>query len=1122
MKELAWVLEEYLELALRGEAPEIQVWLDRYPELADDLAPALEALEILHGAGDPKSGQSLGEYRLLREIARGGMGVVYEAEQESLGRRVALKVLPFAAVLDERQLQRFRVEAQAAAHLHHAHIVPVYAVGRDRGVHYYAMQYVEGRSLAELTEELRTDRPNGSSSDPLATLSPGGSHLDRRFARNVARIGADAAGALHYAHEQGVVHRDIKPGNLLLDAQSQVWITDFGLARGRGDQSLTMTGDLIGTLRYMSPEQTRGQPADARSDVYSLGATLYEVLVLRPAFVGDDPQQVLADIGSREPPSIRSLNSTVPEEVETIIAKAMSKEPTERYVSAGELEADLRRFLENRPIVARPPSALDRIAKWTVRHRRALPFAAAGVLLVIVIFAVAVAQVADQRDVARDALAGERGQRTRAERNFQRSMDAVDRLLVTVDEELLRDVPHLERVRRDVLNQALAFQLELLDEAAEDAEVRFEVARTHIRVGRILELLGDAASGDHFAEAIRLLASLNGEDEQLRALARAHFLVGQSERRASRWKMAADALQESLSILDEIRQPVPQDVQAEAEALASRGEALALADKPDDALQALDGSIRAWARVRKTDATDPKARLGELHARQRRAHVRYNHGFDLEAWQSFEQLLPEYEALAEQHGDRPRYRLALARHLGDLANARRSQEKITAALDAQQAAVGAYEALVIDFPAVPSYRIQLIDAYAMLGRIRQRSSDVDGAFRAFDDARRVADTMLARFPETPSVLAAVAKQYSLQGDYYCSVNKRDEGDECRRRAIAILEKLTAICPDVPVYLAGLSWIRLQCAAESKAPWPEREPLYIAAARACREFLDRRPSRQVEFRLSQIVGVQGEGLLRSTDRKREAIALCREAASILERMLEGPAPAHYVRRNLGANRNKIGQILLEVDDPEAALDEFRAALTVMEEVNRNRPNDRETLLNLSLISGNQGTALDRLGESAAAQTMFERELQRMQEALDILPGNIDSIHYLVLAKMRMADRLIGADPARAERICEEIVRLCDAISAKEQTRPRAMTRRAMALARIARIRHEKHNETDRALELLAEAEENQRVALKIAHGNARHRGRLREILEQRVGVLEASGRAEALAETRKDLAAIRTD
>ncbi len=318
---------------------------------------------------------SLGDFAIVRVAGRGGMGVVYEAVQKSLQRRVALKVLPPAFADDPRRVRLFQVEAQAAAGLQHPHIVPVYLVGSEGELHYYAMQFIEGRTLAEVIAASTADTGGGDRLDPDLT-SP----------RMAAELGRQAALALQAAHEQGITHQDVKPSNLLVDDSGWLWVGDFGLARIGGQANPTFSGAVLGTLRYMSPEQASGARVvvDHRADVYALGATLYELITGQPAFDGDDRLELLRRIAGDEPRPPRRINFAIPRDLETIVLKAMAKEPGERYATALDLADDLDRFLQGRPILGRPPSAIDRAAKWARRNR-----SAAAAAMIVSIAAVA-------------------------------------------------------------------------------------------------------------------------------------------------------------------------------------------------------------------------------------------------------------------------------------------------------------------------------------------------------------------------------------------------------------------------------------------------------------------------------------------------------------------------------------------------------------------------------------------------------------------------------------------------------------------------------------------------------------------------------------------------------------
>jgi eukaryotic-like serine/threonine-protein kinase len=416
---LVEVLDAYMAAAAEGRAPTKTELLEKHPDLAGDLEACLASLEFIErasvaspfppvdsntseGSSDEPGIGTLGDFRLIAEVGRGGMGVVYEAVQLSLNRRVALKVLPFASAMDPTQLRRFHTESLAAAQLHHMHIVPVYSVGCERGVHYYAMQFIEGQTLAQVIAERRrpptlmgercpkgrigSDRDGSRFLSNNGSSSPGPSRGSREFFRTAASLGIQAAEALDHAHKLGIVHRDIKPANLLVDVQGRLWVMDFGLARLQGAMGLTMTGDVLGTLRYMSPEQALAKRAvvDHRADVYSLGATLYELVALEPAVDGRDRQEVLRKIAQEEPTPPRRHDPAIPRELETILLKAMNREPASRYDTAHGFADDLARFLKHEPIRARRPTALERAAKWSRRHPTVVASAVSGLLLVVV------------------------------------------------------------------------------------------------------------------------------------------------------------------------------------------------------------------------------------------------------------------------------------------------------------------------------------------------------------------------------------------------------------------------------------------------------------------------------------------------------------------------------------------------------------------------------------------------------------------------------------------------------------------------------------------------------------------------------------------------------------------
>jgi serine/threonine protein kinase len=555
--------QQYLRELEQGRRPDRQAWLARYPELVPALNECLDGLDLMHGAataikpiqeaestssGGLRPGVPIGDFEIVREIGRGGMGIVYEANQLSLGRHVALKTLPFAAGFDAKYLQRFRQEAQAAAQLHHTNIVPVYAVGCERGVNFYAMQLIDGQSLDRVIRQLRRDvglaSAESTSADAtisrslvhsfsdvpptealedagtpnVASSSVSGKSCYRADAetisqlsadlstecnktgvyRTMARLMAQAAEALEHAHQHGIIHRDVKPANLLVDVRGNLWITDFGLAHLHGEQNLTKTGDLLGTIRYASPEQLSGQRVvlDHRTDLYSLGATFYELITLRPVFSSPTRHGLWHQILNQEPVAPRSFDRSIPRELETILLKLLGKSPSERYGSAQEAADDLHRFLRDEPILARPPNSLERLRKWGRRHPSYL------IATVIVMFATMVLSgvsnwfIAQANSRTRAALDAERVRAEEAEHNFLQAREAVDYMIQISKTELADRMP-LQPIQKRLLETAAVYYQGFIAQYRDNPARNAELLAVQQGLKRVLDDLSVMEGASH-------------------------------------------------------------------------------------------------------------------------------------------------------------------------------------------------------------------------------------------------------------------------------------------------------------------------------------------------------------------------------------------------------------------------------------------------------------------------------------------------------------------------------------------------------------------------------------------------------------------------------------------------
>jgi serine/threonine protein kinase/Flp pilus assembly protein TadD len=893
---LAELVESYLARLQAGEAIDPNDFVAEHPEHAERLARLLPALELMddlrRSSIHPGSGLSLtpvlmeapgvtpglvGDFQIVREVGRGGMGVVYEARQISLDRRVALKVLPLAAAMDPRQLQRFQLEAKAAACLHHTNIVPVHAVGCERGVHYYAMQFIEGQTLAAIIGELRAleasregeppgepplkmarteprppgiaegdlasrlangelapaepspsprageggpkGRMRGGSGDagvgrnppdpapPSATGTPPSGPLSstptrsRAFFRTVADLGIQAAEAIEHAHGLGVVHRDIKPANILIDHRGTLWITDFGLARLRNDSGLTMTGDLMGTLRYMSPEQAMGRAVDIdhRTDIYSLAVTLYELMTRRPAITGRDRQEVLREVAHEEPTPPRRLEPVIPRELETIVLKAMAKEVAGRYQTAQDLADDLRRFLEHKPIQARRPSLVEQTAKWISRHRMVVTTAFSFLVLAVVTLAISTVLIARQR--------------REAEKRRDEARQAVDDMYTGVAEEWLAQKAALEPVQRAFLQKALDYYQRFAGEQSADPKVRLKTAMAYRRVGEIQQKLGyssEAETAHRRALAIieELAPSSPPAPQYQSELATSHGSLGRLLFQTGHHAAAEPLLRRAIALLEKLAADSPSEPRYQSQRAGLHnhlGYLLSRSGRPGEAEQQYHQAIALNEKLvadfpasprYQGDLADSQINLGLLLSEM---------GRRVEAEPAYRRTIALLEKLATDSPSVPQYRLSLARSHANLGVLLRETDHRGQAEHEYRRAIVLLEKLVADSPSVPHYRNFLALAHSNLSALledAERWADAESAARR---ATELYSKLVADSPAVPDYQSNLAAVYLNLGKVLDNTHHDAEAEHAYRQAIALEEKLASESPSVPRYRSLLGW-----------------------------------------------------------------------------------------------------------------------------------------------------------------------------------------------------------------------------------------------------------------------------------------------------------------------------
>ncbi len=853
--------DEFVLRYRQGDNPSVDEYASTYPDLAAEierLFPTILAMEQLKRQSATSSGEladiqssqpeRLGDYRIVREIGRGGMGVVYEAEQQSLSRRVAVKVLPPQVLPNSKQYQRFRREARTVARLHHSNIVQVLGVGEQDGLHYFVMQLIRGVGLDAIVDHLKnpdsangvqpgeesdadfsatdaaramlSDRLSGditfsdsgrlsdserindtqASSDTTGSQSPASdapsfrdapeshagmmtdaSRLDtkrenkpppenegvadppvrvnRDYWKSVARIGAQVADALQYAHSQNIFHRDIKPGNLLLDARGVVWVTDFGLAKALAHDDVSQTGDIVGTLRYMAPEQFNGR-CDARSDVYSLGLTLYELVTLCPAFDEEDKHKLIQQVTQHEATPPSKLKPGVPRDLETIILKALARDPLHRYQSADDLAGDLHRFLENRPIRARRINPVERLWRWSRRNPAIACMTALLLFVMLGAFGLVTwnwrqAELEKERAIAEN---------TRAEGNLSLALESMNEML---DQFATNWMAHPTVARLDEEDEAPEFQLVASKGSVEILQKALEFYR-------------------RFAERNEANPNLQNDT------AKANRRIGELHHRLGQYEEAVEAYREAVDIYQSLSQDFSDDSQYRLETgatLNDLGRVYLMLGRLDESekshRQAMDHLVAA-----SKDVPTPQVRFELARTYNLLSRMYWKLG-SREEVENYRRLAVKLlEELVASDSKNTEYRLALAHGYKNL-NPRSPQlrDKATKIL----------EELVADHPDVPDYQCELSESLAMSIMMHRKNVDVDELDKTLRRSVDLSADLTHQYPTIPRYRAAQAMAEQAYSMLLKRTDRKVEAEQMQRDAVWIYDALANDFPSVPVY-----------------------------------------------------------------------------------------------------------------------------------------------------------------------------------------------------------------------------------------------------------------------------------------------------------------------------------
>ena len=733
-------------------------------------APAQEAAAIP---------ERLGEFRLLRKLGGGGMGVVYLAEQESVGRRVALKLIRGEHLYSQSARARFVREARATARLDHASIVRVFTIGEEAGLPFLAMEYVPGTALDALLDHFKGRAPaslrgqdareallvalRANSEAPLSESRS--ENFERGWIEFAVRIARDIALALEHAHERGVLHRDVKPSNVLLGADGRVRLCDFGLAALAGGESLTRSGAQLGSLPYMAPEQLRGEHGaiGPQTDVYGLGVTLYELVTLARPFGGESEERVRQAILDARPTSMRTLNVSASADIEIVCAKALDPDPRRRYSSAADFARDLSNVLELRPIEARPPSAWTRARRWSQRRPAAAVAVVAGALLMLAFPLGWELNRMRTMDEVRAAYKNEQTAREQSERDFRAALQAVGHVLRGLGEEDLRDAPRMQRLRLKAIERAQDLFSALERDRATDAQLLSEGADLYAARADVLFDLGrveeSIEAGD---DALELLARLSSADPQVDVRRRRAFVLSDQ----AKAQQAQGKWRESLVAFEQVERLVREFC-------------------AESAVGIEDGRILA---ITLANIAEAQHALGDYAAARER----------------LDEAVVHVEPLVERAPDKASVAWAHGRVQGDLGDLLFSEDDLVGARPRMERRLAEFRRAAVLAPGERFYRFDVVSASISLAGLHAREHDTRAAETLLLEARAELDRLLDQFPDAERYVEESWRLDQVLGALYGGEGRVAEALEVFRASAERVDRTLRELPeraDIVMYAA---------------------------------------------------------------------------------------------------------------------------------------------------------------------------------------------------------------------------------------------------------------------------------------------------------------------------------